>query len=152
MINSFTDAYACFSNFYMCEVGLDGLIYRNAEAAFQSAKYEKIKSRNVFKTMAPSTAKLKGRQIKNLRKDWEQVKDGYMYKIVKDKFTRNLNLQKILLDTQDEELIEGNTWHDNYWGNCYCERCKEIKGKNQLGKILMRVREEIRKNKEKIND
>ena len=40
----------------------------------------------------------------------------------------------------DIMLIEGNYWHDNYWGNCLCPKCKEIEGQNQLGKILMKVR------------
>ena len=67
-----------------------------------------------------------------------------MYDIVKAKFSQNENLRQMLLDTNNEELIEGNWWHDNCWGDCSCERCKDIKGQNNLGKILMRVREEIR--------
>jgi ribA/ribD-fused uncharacterized protein len=88
-------------------------------------------------------AKLRGRHI-TLREDWEAVKDKVMYDIVKDKFTRNLNLKTLLLTTNNDVLIEGNWWHDNYWGDCYCEKCKDIKGANRLGEILMQVREELR--------
>ena len=45
--------------------------------------------------------------------------------------------------TGDAELIEGNTWHDNYWGVCSCSKCNG-RGKNRLGKLLMKVREELR--------
>lgn len=45
----------------------------------------------------------------------------------------------MLLKTGDEELVEGNTWGDTFWGVC------KGKGRNELGKILMKVREEFRK-------
>lgn len=38
------------------------------------------------------------------------------------------------------EIVEGNYWHDNYWGNCTCDKCKNIEGQNKLGKILMKIR------------
>ena len=40
-------------------------------------------------------------------------------------------------------FCEDNWWHDNYWGDCQCEKCKNIEGQNKLGKILMRVANEI---------
>ena len=53
-------------------------------------------------------------------------------------------------------VVHGNWWHDNYWGNCNCDRCKDIKGQNKLGKMLMDLREEFRNPKsqdlEKIYD
>ena len=68
-----------------------------------------------------------------------------MYEICKAKFLQNEDLRIRLLATGDEYLEEGTTgWHDNYWGNCECEKCKNIEGKNTLGKILMRVRKELR--------
>ena len=51
----------------------------------------------------------------------------------------------MLLATGGEELIEGNWWHDNFFGVCTCGPC-DGKGKNNLGKILMRVREESKSN------
>ena len=54
------------------------------------------------------------------------------------KFTQNEELKEKLLATENEELVEGNTWHDTYWGVC------NRRGKNKLGKILMRIREELR--------
>jgi N-glycosidase YbiA len=48
------------------------------------------------------------------------------------------DIQKILLDTGDEELIEATT-NDYYWG-CGTNGT----GKNMLGRILMEVRAEVR--------
>lgn len=44
--------------------------------------------------------------------------------------------------TGDQELVEGNHWHDNIWGNCVCDRCVNIVGQNWLGQILMQVRKD----------
>jgi predicted NAD-dependent protein-ADP-ribosyltransferase YbiA (DUF1768 family) len=44
----------------------------------------------------------------------------------------------MLIDTGDQELIEGNWWGDVIWGVC------NGKGENHLGKILMEVRKELK--------
>lgn len=136
MINEFKGKYYFLSNFYYAPVMYEGLLYQNNEAAFQSAKIKNIERRKQFCQTDPSTAKRKGRSI-SLRDDWEEIKDEVMYQCVKDKFTRNKDLKQKLIDTGNKELIEGNTWNDTYWGVC------RGKGKNMLGKILMRVREEL---------
>ena len=42
------------------------------------------------------------------------------------------------------EYVKNKEWHDNVWGNCECERCKETEGKNLLGKALMEVRSKLK--------
>ena len=54
-------------------------------------------------------------------------------------FSQNEDLKEKLLDTGNEHLEEGNTWGDKIWGTV------NGKGQNNLGKILMMVREELRK-------
>jgi ribA/ribD-fused uncharacterized protein len=73
-----------------------------------------------------------------LRADWEQVKDDVMREAVRQKFLTHADIQKVLLATGDEELVEA-TSNDYYWG-CGTNGT----GKNMLGKILMEVRREIR--------
>lgn len=135
-IDCFYGSYAFLSNFYSCMVEYDGLLYRNSEAAFQAAKTMDKKMRKVFTELSPSSAKYLGRHIQ-LRGDWEDVKDNIMYEIVYNKFSNNLDLRNLLHDTGDSELVEGNWWNDKYWGMCNGE------GQNKLGKILMRVRDEL---------
>ena len=65
-----------------------------------------------------------------------------MEEIIRCKFTQNLDLKKKLLETEDSLLIETNNWNDTYWGVC------RNKGQNNLGKILMKIRDEIKKEKE----
>lgn len=143
MINKFRGKYYFLSNYYESPVEYNGITYLNNEAAFQAQKTTDINERIKFSNLDPSEAKKLGRKI-SLRKDWEEVKENYMYKIVKAKFAQNLDIKQKLIDTYPNELIEGTTgWHDNIWGNCECHRCKNIVGQNKLGKILMKVREEL---------
>ena len=135
-IKSFFDAYAFLSNFYNAPVSYNGLTYQNSEAAFQAQKEIRDEDRKKYVSMHPAQAKLAGRNCK-LRKDWEDIKEQTMYEIVRAKFTQNKNLAKLLLDTGDAYLEEGNWWHDTTWGVC------NGVGENKLGKILMRVREEL---------
>ena len=147
MIDNFTNEYFFLSNFYNCYLTYEGIIYCSTEAAFQAAKTLDVAERERIARMSPSDAKKAGRKLV-LRPDWEDVKDKVMYDVCFAKFTQNdsFRLKERLLATGDKKLIEGNTWHDNCWGDCSCEKCREIAGENRLGKILMQIREELRNN------
>lgn len=136
MINDFHGSYRFLSNFYLQSIEYEGLIYFSSEAAYQAAKTLDNKERLTISLLpTPGEAKRMGRRI-TLRSDWEQVKDQIMYDICKIKF-ENPDLKRLLLGTGNQELIEGNTWHDQVWGKCYCAKCKG-NGENRLGKVLMK--------------
>lgn len=137
MINSFRNEYFFLSNFYEAPVIFDGIRYKNNEAAFQAQKCLDINERKKFSELDPSAAKKLGRRVK-LRPDWEDVKVDLMRKIVFAKFTQNPDLTVDLLNTKDEELVEGNNWGDRIWGQVNGE------GQNLLGKILMEVRSNLK--------
>ena len=143
MIKEFRGQYYFLSNFYNAKVTWEGITYLNNESAFQSAKVTDYDARLKFANLDPSSGKRKGRHVQ-LRHGWDNIKFDIMYEIVKVKFTQNEDLKVKLLATGDEELQEGNYWHDNIYGNCVCNKCKSIKGQNNLGKILMKIREEIK--------
>lgn len=134
MIKEFRGKYFFLSNFYETPVTWEGITYQNNESAFQSAKVIDKKKRKSFSNLNPSLAKRKGRHVL-LRHDWEKVKDDIMFEICLAKFVQNEDLRQKLLDTGNEYLEEGNTWGDTYWGTV------NGKGKNKLGKTLMKVRE-----------
>ncbi len=66
-----------------------------------------------------------------------------MYEAVKAKFTQHTELQELLLNTHPAYLIE-HTENDDYWGDG-----GDGSGKNKLGKVLVQVREELRKEQKK---
>lgn len=134
----------------------DGITYHHSEGAFQASKESDRHIREGFAKMiiTPNQAKHAGRGKRfmmpdgsyakiTLREDWEKVKNSVMYEIVRAKFEQDPDLKERLLATGDAVLIEGNNWHDNYWGDCRCSRCIGTIGFNQLGKTLMRVRAEL---------
>ena len=143
VINSFRGKYSFLSNFSQSEFEFDGLTYYSSEAAFQAQKCSTMEGKIKYTLIKnPLRVKQMGRR-EQLPLDWEDKSYDIMYSILKAKFYNPI-LKEKLLSTGDAHLEEGNTWHDNRWGNCYCEKCKDIKGFNYLGRILMQIREEIK--------
>lgn len=91
----------------------------------------------VWDGVSYSEAKKLGRKVP-LRPDWENVKERIMYEICLAKFSQNEELKEKLLLTGECALEECNTWGDKVWGTVNGE------GENKLGKILMKIREELR--------
>lgn len=142
MIKEFKGKYFFLSNFYIHPIEYQELTFQSSEAAFQAQKSMDEKVVESFCNLFPGQAKYKGRQIE-LRPDWEEIKDWIMKDILYCKFTQDEGLKKMLLNTGEEVLVEGNYWHDNYYGDCLCAKCKSIVGKNILGILLMEVRKEL---------
>lgn len=133
-VNSFRGEFFFLSNFYWSPVKS----YPTAEHAYQAGKTKSKSERNYIKRLdSPAKAKQAGRDV-TLRKNWDNIKLDVMYRVVKEKFSGK-KMACLLLSTCKATLIEGNTYNDTYWGVC------NGRGENNLGKILMRVREEIRK-------
>lgn len=139
-ITNFRGKWFFLSNFYETKVTFEGLMYNNAESAFQAMKCRYYDDRIKFLSKTGAQAKQLGKRIR-LRDDWELVKLDYMYKIVKAKFEQNDFIRKQLIDTSDIEIEEHNDWNDTYWGIC------DERGENHLGKILMLVRNQLKDGK-----
>ena len=137
-IDRFRGQHAFLSNFHRAPFTWCGHTWPTSEAAFQAGKTHDERMRERIRTAAsPAEAKRLGRRA-DLRCDWERVKDDVMHAILKAKFALP-ELRDALLATGDAELVEGNTWGDVYWGVC------GGRGRNQLGRTLMRVRDDIRR-------
>lgn len=133
-IERFTGDYDFLSNFYPCRIIINEHWYTTAEHAFQAQKATSEGERNWVATApTPGGAKQRGKKVR-LRDDWNKVRLDVMYQVVEAKFRQNPDLANRLIATKFEELVEGNTWNDKFWGVC------NDKGENHLGKILMKVR------------
>lgn len=140
MIDRFTGEFAFLSNFYSARIFYAGMSWATTEHAYQAMKSLDMQYRNRIRLAAGAgRAKRLGRGAK-LRDDWENIKIGVMEEIVRRKFQEHPALAQRLLQTGEAELVEGNTWGDTFWGVC------RGVGDNHLGKILMKVREELRGN------
>jgi ribA/ribD-fused uncharacterized protein len=148
LINCFDGEFAFLSNFYESsfEDPETGITFPTMEHFFQAMKADNMQDRlAIAAAPTPGKAKRLGRQCA-LRGDWEKVKEQVMEDGLRLKFA-DPELRKMLISTHPHELVEGTTWHDNEWGNCSCEQCKNILGKNKLGKILMKLRAEFMEEK-----
>lgn len=139
MIMQFRGKRYFLSNFYPHKFTYNGVEYYNSEAAFQAQKCINAEDKLVLSNMeSPGEAKKYGKTVA-LREDWEYVKNDVMYSVLMAKFSSDGELKRKLLDTGDEELVEGNTWGDSYWGF----DLEKNEGKNILGKLLMQVRKDL---------
>lgn len=143
-IDSFKKENHFLSNFYQSPVPYQGLIYPNAEAAFQAQKCEREEDKVKYTLIKnPVRAKQMGKKEPNLPENWRELSYEIMLEILRAKFS-SPEMREKLLATGDAELVEGNNHHDNLWGDCTCPRCASKVGQNRLGKLLMRVRGEIK--------
>ncbi|MFW9871477.1 MAG: NADAR family protein [Candidatus Thorarchaeota archaeon] len=140
-INFFKGEYEKFSNFYPVVIYYEGRNYPSVEHAYVAAKTkDEFFRKTISELPAKSAGKAKklGRNIK-LRSNWDMVKYSIMKRFLMQKFSYH-DFGDLLLTTGNSYIEEGNYWHDNYWGNCYCKKCRNIEGQNKLGKLLMEVR------------
>lgn len=143
MIDKFDGEFAFLSNFYPSTISDGYTIFPTVEHYFQANKCEYIDDYNAIAAApTPGKAKRIGRQA-ILRNDWEQDKMNVMEAALRKKFAIP-KLREQLLATGDAWLEEGNYWHDNFWGVCHCLDCQDKRGLNNLGKLLMKIRADIR--------
>ncbi len=129
------------SNMFEVPIEVDGIAYRSLEAAFQAQKVPK-EERAKFSQMSGKEAKAAGRAVQMTPKEveeWNNRRLEVMYSLLQKKFDQNPELMKRLLASQGYDLEEGNTWGDVFWGTV------NGKGENNLGKLLMKVRDEAAK-------
>lgn len=133
--------YGCFSNFSRHSIFVAGKRWPTSEHYFQAMKFKGTEHEEaVRRARRPMDAANLGRDRKRpLRRDWESVKDQIMLEAVRTKFTQHDDLKAALLATGDATLVE-HTANDDYWGDG-----GDGRGKNMLGRILMQVRDELRK-------
>jgi ribA/ribD-fused uncharacterized protein len=135
MIDDFRGEYRWLSNFDHNAFELDGRRWTSNEHYYQANKaLTEIDYEFIADALTPGEAKRRGREIQ-LDPAWPVIRDEVMWRGLYAKFTQNPNLMEKLLATGNAILIEGNTWHDTYWGVC------NGKGKNKLGRMLMILRD-----------
>jgi predicted NAD-dependent protein-ADP-ribosyltransferase YbiA (DUF1768 family) len=102
-------------------IALDVEEYESVEHGYHAAKFLDPKIRALFRlNISPSEAKAQAHKLKDkVRSDWKEVSLVIMKDLVLQKFTGSI-LRRKLLSTFQAELIEGNWWHDNFFGNGFC--------------------------------
>lgn len=134
-ISEFLNNNHFLSNFYPC-------LGSSTEHLYQAAKTDDpMQKKFVMAQPSAALAKKVGRTV-TIKENWEKEKLQVMLDIVRQKFNSSVDLRTKLLNTGDALLIEGNYWHDTFWGQCHCSK-HNWEGENHLGEILMQVRAEL---------
>ena len=137
MISEFRGRWTKFSNYSIGSVWYKDKMYPSAEHAYQAQKStDPIKQQWIRNAATPNESKKRARTVE-LRSDWEIVKIDIMEEILREKFSQEPE-RSILLSSGNEDLVEGNWWGDKFWG-----QCPVGDGQNWLGKLLMKIRNEM---------
>lgn len=140
MFSALSGTYGCFSNFAPYSITLKGVVWPTSEHYFQAQKFVGTEHEDAIRrAKTPKLAANLGRSREHpLRPDWEQVKDAVMEDAVRAKFAQHADLRRILLETGDALIVEHRAG-DSYWGDG-----PDGSGRNMLGRILMKVRDNLR--------
>ncbi len=139
-IRGFFGPYRFLSNFYILDSGVtfEDLMYPSTEHAYQAAKWPKDQ-RTQFLDVTAGQSKYLGKDAPNFNtKKWNKNKVELMRALVYAKFERNIRLRKMLMAMDGYVLDERNSWGDVFWGTN-----EKGEGENNLGKILMAVRDKF---------
>lgn len=148
-VKGFFGPYRFLSNFWICPQGVeyDRNIYQSVENAYQAAKVLP-ECRADFLDVSPSVAKKLWEKYPLVDKDaseWSARRASVMGGLIFNKFFRDMELRRKLLETEQRYLEETNSWGDAFWGvavkgttNKYWSNRKSM---NMLGGILMETRE-----------
>jgi ribA/ribD-fused uncharacterized protein len=144
-----------FSNFTSTPMmQYKGHSFQTTEQAFMWAKAQlfgdKDSARLILAEKNPAKAKELGRGVKGFNPThWDINKEFLMYEVNLAKYSQFDDYKSVLLSTGEKRLVEVNG-KDTIWGiGLYANDPrvldeKQWRGQNLLGKVLMRVREELK--------
>ena len=148
---AYQSEHAPFSNFFHCQIIIGKHKFFCLEQSFQFMKAKildrPLAASNIYLSRDVRYIKQEGAEL-GTSEEWERRKYDVMYECLLRKFQQNRHLRQLLLKTGDLELLEATP--DRLWG-CGATLSSTVirkggwPGKNKQGKILMAVREELRR-------
>jgi predicted NAD-dependent protein-ADP-ribosyltransferase YbiA (DUF1768 family) len=129
VISRFEGEYEFLRNPYPVGIPYKNEMYASVEYAYQAAKFESAAKRDEIRRMPRWQDAKQAGKGPGVRSDWRDVRKKVMFALTWLKY-RGWYLRSRLHGTGFRLLIEGNDWHDDFWGNAG----------NNLGLILMRTR------------
>lgn len=138
----FSGPFDVFNNWSAHRIEIWDMRFPTVEHAFHYAKFYLNHPRianEVLNSSSPWAAKrIADKHADKRRDDWFDVSIQIMTDLIRAKANQNEDVKKILLSTGNKIIIEHNPWN-SFWGSG-----KDKKGQNHVGRILMKVRDELR--------
>ena len=138
-IKGFNGPHQWLSNFALCEVEINDMIFPSVENAYQAGKFISAGDFATANKLISCTAGKSKRIGKTavLVSNWSEIKIYLMEDLISQKFNQR-PFKELLLSTGECFIEETNWWNDTYWGVC------NGKGENTLGKLIMEKRAKLR--------
>lgn len=143
-----------FSNFYKTNFVVNGITFSCGEQYIMYSKAclfnDNEMAEVILKEHLPSKMKAWGRKVKSYDDaTWCAQREDITYTGLLEKYKQNQMLCNLLMETGEREIVEASP-RDRIWGigmgenNVNVEDKTMWKGRNILGSILMRVRNQIK--------
>ncbi len=139
-INFIETKFCDLSPFSAHEVEVDGIVFKTVEHGYHALRIKPGAERDaIMMQRSPMDAWREGQKYKD---NHALLIDGYnkyaiMEKLCRAKLTQHTDVKNVLLETRDRELLKVYDT-DYYWGTGL-----DATGENQLGKLWMKIREEL---------
>ena len=145
--------YGWLGNMFAAPITYNGQIWRTSEALFQALRFEDVTIREMIRNeKSPMSAKMvtKPKEVKMKRvvelMSEEDIENMRM--CLRIKFEQHSDLREKLLTTGDHIIFEDvskfkNKARHKFWGAVLTDN--GLDGQNMLGKLLMELREELKK-------
>lgn len=142
VIGFYTREFYCLDNFSSFKVLYKGHLYATVEEAYQAASFMGS-DESVVKMIqncysADESKRIAHEYIDKRRKDWDEVKLSVMEELLRLKIAQNPYVKKKLLMTDNYTIVEDSPV-DSFWG-----WGPNKDGQNHLGKLWMRIRDELK--------
>mgnify|MGYP001799529351 CR=1 FL=1 len=149
----FWKSHSPFSNWYVADFEIDGIKFNCSEQYMMYGKAKLFADEDIadkiLQTEKPGAQKALGRKVRNFKSEvWNQHAKDIVYRANEAKFSQNEHLLKRLLKTKGTTLVEASPV-DNIWGIGLAEddpraqHRMQWRGKNWLGEVLTRLREDL---------
>ena len=137
-INFLENRFHDLSPFSALEVEIDGVRYKTAEHAYHALRVVPEARTEIMNASSPLEAWRLAQVCKEKDQLIEHDKDELMERIFRAKLAQHESVKEVLLLTGERELLKVFD-KDYYWGTG-----SDGTGQNKMGKLWMKLREEIR--------
>lgn len=147
VIGFYPREFYCFDNFSAFSIQWNGYVYPTVEHAYQAASFmgsDDGVAEEIRNSRSPDEAKrIKAANAHKRRENWDNEKLSVMEELLRLKVMQHPYVFKKLLETGDLEIVEDSPV-DSYWG-----WGENRDGRNELGKLWMKIRNECKINQNK---
>jgi ribA/ribD-fused uncharacterized protein len=146
----FLDKWYVFDNYAPFQVEWRGKLYPTSEHVYQAAKFFDTDSELAEKIRLCRSPREAGNLAHDNEKlrvvNWDDMKLEVMEEIVRAKLSQHELVSETLKKSGSLTIVEMNS-NDEFWG---WGKAPEHSGRNELGKIWMRLRDEMNKKVENV--